>query len=758
MLSGPKGAGKTTLAERLPGLLPDLTRRGVAGAERDPLARRATCRRAGRWSPGRRSGRRTTRRPRPACSAAAPAGSTPARSAGRTRRAVPRRVPAVQRRHHRGAAPAAGERRGDDRPRRRGRDLPGPDDGRDRLQPVPVRRLPPGHPGEPLHLHRGAPPRATARSSAARSTDRIDIVRHVEPVRRYEAARPARPARADRRGPGPGEAARGAAGRALRRHRLAAQRRRPRARRCAARWPLHRRGPPAARRERCSTAGSPAAGPPGCTGWPGRSPTSRGVACRPGLDEVDVAAAAPLGRAAAGASPEALRDARPTAGRARGRRGAAGPGRAEPARRAGRPAAGRGCVAGSARSEVYDRLRDDADAAGAAQRRRPRGCAGSTRPRCSPRPPRVGIRFVVPGDAEWPDGLDDLATVRAAQRPRRRAAGPVGARAARPGRGAAERSVAVVGSRSATTYGTGVAGELAADLAGARASRVVSGAAFGIDQAAHRGALAGARPDGRGAGLRGGPGLPGRPPRPARPHRRDRRRSSPSCRRAARRPGSGSSARNRLIAALSHGHRRGRGGGAQRRAEHRQLGRPAQPGADGRARAGHQRAVRGRARAAPHRRRRAGHPRRARARAGLARPATYLRRRPAAGDRSRPADRPGRAGARRGAGQPGGPPTRSPGPPASHARRRSALDRSGARAVAAGGARLVATTAPAARPASRARGATSSTRRRPAESRLEPGSVTGPTSCGRSLEWWPTGAPDARREPGRRVRCRAARR
>ncbi|MFL6204943.1 MAG: DNA-processing protein DprA, partial [Acidimicrobiales bacterium] len=50
-------------------------------------------------------------------------------------------------------------------------------------------------------------------------------------------------------------------------------------------------------------------------------------------------------------------------------------------------------------------------------------------------------------------------------------------------------SVAVVGSRSATTYGTSVAGEMGAEL-GQAGHTVVSGAAFGIDQAAHRGALA----------------------------------------------------------------------------------------------------------------------------------------------------------------------------------------------------------------------------------------------------------------------------
>jgi DNA processing protein len=49
--------------------------------------------------------------------------------------------------------------------------------------------------------------------------------------------------------------------------------------------------------------------------------------------------------------------------------------------------------------------------------------------------------------------------------------------------------VAVVGSRSATSYGAGVASEIAAHVARADVC-VVSGAAFGIDQAAHRGALA----------------------------------------------------------------------------------------------------------------------------------------------------------------------------------------------------------------------------------------------------------------------------
>lgn len=100
---------------------------------------------------------------------------------------------------------------------------------------------------------------------------------------------------------------------------------------------------------------------------------------------------------------------------------------------------------------------------------------------------RLGVRFVVPGDAEWPSQLEDL-----------RASEPVGPAGGAPlglwvrGRLRLDelaRSVAVVGSRSATTYGEDAAADIAAGLARAGWS-VVSGAAFGIDVAAHRGALA----------------------------------------------------------------------------------------------------------------------------------------------------------------------------------------------------------------------------------------------------------------------------
>ena len=58
---------------------------------------------------------------------------------------------------------------------------------------------------------------------------------------------------------------------------------------------------------------------------------------------------------------------------------------------------------------------------------------------------------------------------------------------------ATERAIAVVGSRAATGYGTHLAAEFGVAFAGAGAA-VVSGAALGIDGAAHRGALAGGGP------------------------------------------------------------------------------------------------------------------------------------------------------------------------------------------------------------------------------------------------------------------------
>ncbi|HEX6151598.1 DNA-processing protein DprA [Nocardioides sp.] len=100
---------------------------------------------------------------------------------------------------------------------------------------------------------------------------------------------------------------------------------------------------------------------------------------------------------------------------------------------------------------------------------------------------RSGIRFVVPGDDEWPAQLDDLAHAGTLHE---LGGAPLGLWVRGPLRlDQVAESVAVVGSRSSTTYGEGVAREIAAGLARA-GTAVVSGAAFGIDQAAHRGALA----------------------------------------------------------------------------------------------------------------------------------------------------------------------------------------------------------------------------------------------------------------------------
>lgn len=101
---------------------------------------------------------------------------------------------------------------------------------------------------------------------------------------------------------------------------------------------------------------------------------------------------------------------------------------------------------------------------------------------------RLGVRFVVPGDAEWPATLDDLSR-HEAHRPGMGGV-PVGLWLRGPLRlDRLPPMLAVVGSRSSTTYGERVACDLSATAA--RAGMVViSGAAAGIDQAAHRGALA----------------------------------------------------------------------------------------------------------------------------------------------------------------------------------------------------------------------------------------------------------------------------
>jgi len=99
----------------------------------------------------------------------------------------------------------------------------------------------------------------------------------------------------------------------------------------------------------------------------------------------------------------------------------------------------------------------------------------------------LGARLLIPEDEEWPTaaflafglcGQEHLAAPLALW-----ARGPASLAAV------AQRSVAIVGARAATDYGNHVAAELAHGVA-SRDCAVVSGAAYGIDGSAHKGALA----------------------------------------------------------------------------------------------------------------------------------------------------------------------------------------------------------------------------------------------------------------------------
>lgn len=99
----------------------------------------------------------------------------------------------------------------------------------------------------------------------------------------------------------------------------------------------------------------------------------------------------------------------------------------------------------------------------------------------------AGLRFIVPGDDEWPDTIDDLQN---AEPLAGRGGAPIGLWLRGPGDASAlfGHAVGMVGSRAATSYGQSVAGDLAAEVS-LTGVTVVSGGAYGIDAAAHRGAL-----------------------------------------------------------------------------------------------------------------------------------------------------------------------------------------------------------------------------------------------------------------------------
>jgi len=92
---------------------------------------------------------------------------------------------------------------------------------------------------------------------------------------------------------------------------------------------------------------------------------------------------------------------------------------------------------------------------------------------------RLGMRIIVRDEPEWPRQLDDLGESRPFA---------LWVQGAAHLRLACVRSAAIVGARAATAYGLSVARDWSAELAGEHVT-IVSGAAFGIDAAAHRGAL-----------------------------------------------------------------------------------------------------------------------------------------------------------------------------------------------------------------------------------------------------------------------------
>ncbi|GAB3563703.1 DNA-processing protein DprA [Amycolatopsis endophytica] len=103
---------------------------------------------------------------------------------------------------------------------------------------------------------------------------------------------------------------------------------------------------------------------------------------------------------------------------------------------------------------------------------------------------RLGMRLLIPEDDDWP-GWPLLSLELAASRGVQGVAPPLAlwVRGSARFDDATAQAVAIVGSRAATGYGEHVAGDFANSLA-RQGVPVFSGAAYGIDGAAHRGALA----------------------------------------------------------------------------------------------------------------------------------------------------------------------------------------------------------------------------------------------------------------------------
>ena len=89
---------------------------------------------------------------------------------------------------------------------------------------------------------------------------------------------------------------------------------------------------------------------------------------------------------------------------------------------------------------------------------------------------KTGSIFLTPHSPQWPVALNDLSSI------------PFGLVVKGDLSALSERSLAIVGTRNPTPYGLRIAGDFAAGFVD-REWSIVSGGAYGIDSAAHKGAL-----------------------------------------------------------------------------------------------------------------------------------------------------------------------------------------------------------------------------------------------------------------------------
>jgi len=87
-----------------------------------------------------------------------------------------------------------------------------------------------------------------------------------------------------------------------------------------------------------------------------------------------------------------------------------------------------------------------------------------------------GAIFMTPVSDEWPNCLNDLAAI------------PIGLVVKGDVAALSQRSLAIVGTRNPTSYGMRIASDFAAGFVD-REWNIISGGAYGIDSAAHKGAL-----------------------------------------------------------------------------------------------------------------------------------------------------------------------------------------------------------------------------------------------------------------------------